>query len=57
MLFPTLFGLWIPAAVILIGPIVFEFRHRREAAGTIIKNNDTGKTLTPQDGFLTPEGE
>jgi tight adherence protein C len=57
MLFPTLFGLWIPAAVILIGPIVFEFRHRREAAGNIIKTNDTGKTLTTKDGFLTSKDE
>lgn len=56
MLFPTLIGLWIPAAIILIGPIVFEFRHRREAAGNIIKTNDAGKTLSTKDGFLTSKG-
>jgi tight adherence protein C len=29
MVFPTLFCLWIPAAVLLIGPVFYEFWHRR----------------------------
>ena len=32
MLFPTIFCLWIPAAVILVAPIFFEFAHRRAMA-------------------------
>jgi len=32
MLFPTIFCLWIPAAVILVGPIFFEFAARRAKA-------------------------
>jgi tight adherence protein C len=36
MLFPTMFGLWIPAAIILIGPVFFEFWHRREEARTTL---------------------
>jgi tight adherence protein C len=30
MVFPTLFCMWIPAAVLLIGPVFFEFWHRRQ---------------------------
>jgi hypothetical protein len=29
MVFPTLFCLWIPAAGLLIGPVYYEFWHRR----------------------------
>jgi tight adherence protein C len=30
MVFPTILGLWIPAAVILSAPVIFELRHRHE---------------------------
>jgi tight adherence protein C len=32
MIFPSLFCLWMPAAVLMVGPVFFEFWHRREAA-------------------------
>jgi len=30
MIFPTIFGLWIPAAALILAPIIFEFKHRRD---------------------------
>jgi tight adherence protein C len=38
MVFPTLFCLWIPAAIILVGPIYAEFWQRRERAKEIVSN-------------------
>jgi pilus assembly protein TadC len=42
MVFPSLFCLWIPAAVLLVGPAFFEFWHRRDAARTTL---DLRKTM------------
>jgi tight adherence protein C len=63
MLFPTMFGLWIPAAIILIGPVFFEFWHRREEARTTLMQRQAqlgrmreeqsraaaGTTLSPEE--------
>jgi tight adherence protein C len=38
MLFPTLFCFWLPAAVILIGPVVFEFMERGSHTKDILEN-------------------
>lgn len=37
MLFPSILCLWIPAGIILMGPIFFEFRHQREQSAEIMQ--------------------
>jgi tight adherence protein C len=47
MVFPSIFCLWIPAAVILVAPIVFEFRRQRDDARKIMdevrRNRDNAR--------------
>src|SRR5262249_31701050 len=38
MIFPTIFCMWIPAAVLLVGPVYYEFFHQsRQARDTLTK--------------------
>lgn len=45
MIFPTIFCLWIPAAVILAGPIIFEFANRREKARDAVAPPTQGRPI------------
>ncbi len=45
MLFPTLFCLWIPAAILMMGPVYFEFSERRARAREEIQNNAANSPL------------
>jgi len=48
MLFPTLFCLWLPAAIVLIGPIIFEAKEKNDERQRIMeaqKNSDMFKGL------------
>lgn len=46
ILFPNLLCLWIPAAVILVAPMAFEFRERRMKAQEALRNQLGGRNLT-----------
>ncbi len=43
MLFPMLLGLWLPAAVILVAPILFEFGERSKDAAQAISKGSTAR--------------
>ena len=45
MLFPTLLCLWIPAAVVLVGPVYFEFSARRTRAREAVPGNQGGDII------------
>jgi tight adherence protein C len=54
MLFPTVLCLWVPAAIILVGPVFFEFaERRRETARLLETNRDAIGTANP---FTAPGG-
>jgi tight adherence protein C len=62
MVFPTLFCLWIPAAIILIGPIYAEFWQRRERAREIVSNptgamENANRSRRPPASARTPSTE
>jgi tight adherence protein C len=49
MLFPMLLGLWLPAAMILVAPIVFQFQQRgAEAMEVMMENNEQRDRLQQQ---------
>lgn len=62
MLFPSILCLWIPAAIILIGPIFYEFRHQRQQATELMRGskdtlqNATGAGGMPPGGAPAPPG-
>jgi tight adherence protein C len=35
LVFPSIFCLWVPAFIVLVGPIFFEFYHKRQEAGQL----------------------
>lgn len=42
MLFPSILCLWIPAGIILLGPVFFEFRNQRDIAAKAMKGDLKG---------------
>lgn len=54
MLFPTIICMWLPAAVILVSPIIFEFQQRRQQSREAMSapDMDPSKPLQDQYGDL-----
>jgi tight adherence protein C len=65
MLFPTVFGLWVPAGVIFVAPMIYEFRHRsydgvelakkQDYRGAAKKNENARKTGATGAGEVRPK--
>ena len=61
MLFPTIFCLWIPAAVIIVAPVYFEFSDKRAKTREQLEktntNNAAGKILGKTNSKTKSDGD
>lgn len=54
LVFPSIFCLWVPAFLILVGPIFFEFFHKRQEAGQLQQPNQLLNRRAPAGNGQTP---
>ena len=58
MIFPSLFCLWLPAAIVLVGPILFEFANKRAQTQNMLQrgSENAAKLSGPRTPTTAPTG-